>query len=136
MYEWTCVSEDQKKAVGMVLQVLVEPNSCFEQYAPKGLDADAKYRFYNRQLQFNLKSFGGLINYVSPVHIKLNSLLHDAAAKVVKMPGEVEEHVASGKLLMEGKVKLKQAFAATGYADDMRFYQDFASRMYFMEKCD
>lgn len=136
VYEWTCVSEDQKKAVGMVLQVLVEPNSCFEQYAPKGLDADAKYRFYNRQLQFNLKSFGGLINYVSPVHIKLNSLLHNAAAKVVKMPGEVEEHVASGKLLMEGKVKLKQAFAATGYADDMRFYQDFASRMYFMEKCD
>ena len=52
------------------------------------------------------------------------------------MPGEVEDCTASGKLLMDGCVKLKQGFAATGYAEDMRFYQDFASRMYFMEEID
>ena len=43
MYEWTCVSEDQKKAVGMVLQVLVQPNTSFLQYQPKGLKPDVKY---------------------------------------------------------------------------------------------
>ena len=136
IYEWTCVSEDQKKAVGMVLQVLVDPNTSFEQYAPKGLKGDASYRFYNRQLQFDLKSFGGLINHVAPIHIKQNSLVHNIAAALVKMPGEKEDFVANGKLLMDGKVKLKQAFAAAGYADDMRFFQDFASRMYFMEEID
>jgi alpha-galactosidase len=33
-------------------------------------------------------------------------------------------------------VKLKQGFAATGYAQDVRFFQDFASRMYFMEEIE
>ena len=135
-YEWTCVSEDQKKAVGMVLQVLVQPNTCFEQYQPMGLKPESKYRFYNRQLHFDLKSFGGLINHVAPIHIKQNSVLHNVASAIVKMPGEVEDCVASGKLLMDGRVKLKQGFAATGYADDVRFFQDFASRMYFMEEIE
>lgn len=134
IYEWTCVSEDRKKAVGMLLQVLVNPNTSFEQYTPKGLKEDGTYRFYNRQLQFNLKEFGGLINQVSPIHIKQNSFLHNMAAKFIKMDGEKEDCVASGKLLMEGSVKLKQGFAATGYAEDIRFFQDFASRMYFMEE--
>ena len=135
-YEWTCVSEDKKKAVGMVLQVLVQPNTCFEQYQPMGLKPESKYRFYNRQLHFDLKSFGGLINHVAPIHIKQNSVLHNVASAIVKMPGEVEDCVASGKLLMDGRVKLKQGFAATGYADDVRFFQDFASRMYFMEEIE
>ena len=37
---------------------------------------------------------------------------------------------------MEGGVKLKQGFGATGYAEDIRFTTDFASRMYFMEAID
>ena len=35
--------------------------------------------------------------------------------------------------LMRGGVKLKQGFGGTGYKDDIRFFSDFASRMYFME---
>ena len=34
---------------------------------------------------------------------------------------------------MDGGVKLKQNFGATGYAEGIRFTTDFASRMYFME---
>ena len=133
LYEWTCVSPDRKKAVGMVLQVLVNPNSSFETYLPKGLDPDTRYHFTNRQMEFNLKEFGSLINHVSPVHIRPNSILHNAAAALVKMKGEKEDCVATGQMLMNGSVKLKQAFAATGYADDIRFFKDFSSRMYFME---
>ena len=38
--------------------------------------------------------------------------------------------------IKDPKMKLKQGFAATGYADDVRFFQDFASRMYFMEEIE
>ena len=48
------------------------------------------------------------------------------------MPGETEQYIASGSVLMGG-VKLKQAFAATGYNENTRYFQDFASRIYFME---
>jgi alpha-galactosidase len=131
-YEWTCVSPDQKKAVGMLLQVLVEPNTMFAQYFPKGLDPDRKYRFYNMEQKVEIKAFGDLLNMVSPVHIKQNSLLHNAVNKLVKMPGEVESHETWGSVLMSG-VKLKGGFAGTGYDENTRFFQDFASRMYFME---
>lgn len=136
IYDWTCVSEDKTKAVGMMLQVLFNPNTHFEQYAPKGLKEDKKYLFYNRELTFNIKDFGGLINQVSPIHIKQDSLLHNAIAKFIRMPGEKECCVSYGKLLMESGVKLKQGFGATGYSEDIRFTQDFASRMYFMEEVE
>ena len=133
-YEWTCVSPDKSKAVGMVLQVLVNPNTSFETYQPKGLKPDAKYRFTNNQQVFDLKEFGSLVNQVSPIHIKQNSILHNVANTFVKMKGEVEDCVATGEVLMNGSVKLKQGFGATGYADGIRFYKDFSSRMYFMEE--
>ena len=117
----------------MMLQKLFIPNTHFEQYQPKGLNNDTKYLFYNRELTFNIKEFGGLVNQVAPIHIKMNSLLHEMIAKFVKMPGEKECCISSGKLLMESGVKLKQGFGGTGYTQEIRFSQDFSSRMYFME---
>ena len=133
VYEWTCVSPDKTKAVGFELHVLFNPNTHFETYTPIGLDPEKKYLFTNRQLKINIKDFGGLINQVIPFHIRPESMVHNLAAKFVKMPGEKEHCIASGKLLMDGGVKLKQGFGATGYAEDIRFTTDFASRMYFME---
>jgi len=136
VYEWTCVSADKTMAVGMMLQKLFIPNTHFEQYRPKGLEKDRKYLFYNRELTFNVKEFGGLLNQVAPIHIKMNSLLHEIIAKVVKLPGEKECCISFGKLLMDGGVKLKQGFGGTGYTQDIRFSQDFSSRMYFMEQLE
>jgi alpha-galactosidase len=55
------------------------------------------------------------------------------AAKFIKMNGEDEDYTAYGDTLMYAGVKLKSAFGATGYNDEVRFYQDFGARMYFME---
>lgn len=134
VHEWTCVSQDQSKAVGMIMQELVVPNTQFEQYFAKGLNPQTKYHFYNRELKYNLKLFGDLVNTVSPIHVKQDSLVHNTLAKFVKMPGEKEDYVVSGDLLMEAGVKLKQSFGATGYNEETRFFQDFGSRLYFMEE--
>ncbi len=45
--EWTCVSNDKKKAVGFIMQKLVSPNTQFEYYKAKGL-ARRCLSFYNR----------------------------------------------------------------------------------------
>ena len=47
---------------------------------------------------------------------------------------ETEDCYVYGDALMYSGVKLKQAFGGTGYNDEVRFYQDFGSRMYFMEE--
>lgn len=131
--EWTCVSQDRKKAVGFLLQKLVTPNTQFAYYKAKGLAPDILYHFYNRSLQYNVKEFGDLVNTVAPVHIRQDSLLHNVVAKFVKMDGEEEDYLVYGDTLMYGGIKLKQSFGGTGYDKKMRFFPDFASRMYFME---
>ena len=133
IYEWTCVSQDKSKAVGLVLQKLVEPNTTYEQFTPKGLDANKKYHFYNIEKKRNVKLFGDLVNAIAPIHIKNDSVLHNVIDKVVKMPGEVEDYTAYGDVLMSG-VKLKSAFCGTGYDENTRFFKDFESRLYFMEE--
>lgn len=131
--EMTCVSNDKKKAVGIIMQRLVSPNSLYHVYKPCGLIKNAKYHLYNRKLKYNIKEFGDLINTVSPVHIPQDSIAHNIVSKMVKMDGETEDLYAYGDLLMYNGVKLKQAFASTGYNSNVRHFQDFASRLYFME---
>ncbi len=132
--EWTCVSADRKKAVGFLMQKLVTPNTQYECYRAKGLDPDRKYHFYNRTLKYDVREFGDLVNTVSPIHIRQDSLVHRTVARFVKMDGEKEDVRAYGDTLMYGGVRLKQAFAATGYNSEVRHFPDFASRIYLMEE--
>lgn len=134
IHQWTVAEADGSRAVGLVMQELVHANTQNEVYYAAGLDADAVYRFYNRPLKHNVKEFGDLINTAAPIHIRQGSLLHSMVAKFVTMPGETEKYELGGALLMEGGVQLKQAFAATGFSEEIRHFPDFASRVYFMEK--
>ena len=133
IHEWTCVSEDKRQAVGMIMQELTQPNHPTGQYFPKGLDASTRYEFMNRSMRYNILGFGDLVNTVSPVHIKQDSLVHQVLAKCVTMPGATDSYRASGSVRMAG-VKRALGFAATGYSEETRYFPDFASRMYFMQQ--
>ncbi|MBQ9413137.1 MAG: alpha-galactosidase [Oscillospiraceae bacterium] len=130
---WTLVSPDKKRAVGLMMQELTRPNSPFDRFLPRGLDAGKRYHFHNIPRRLNIKRFGSLVNTVAPFHVKQDSLLHNVIAKAVTMPGEREDMTASGGTLMGG-VKLSPAYCGTGYNGDVRYFQDFSSRLYFMEE--
>lgn len=130
--EWTTVSRNKKYAVGYLMQKMAQPNSRFEYYKAKGLAPQKKYRFKNRFLKHSILDFGDLVNTVSPIHIAQGSLLQSAVSHIIKMDGETEDVAAYGDLLMYAGVKLKQGFAGTGYSEEVRLWQDFASRIYFM----
>jgi alpha-galactosidase len=134
IHEWTCVARDKSEAVGMLMQELVQPNTMYEQFSAKGLDPEKTYHLYNRDLRYNIKAFGGLVNTASPVHIKQDSIVHNVLARFVTMPGETEDYTVSGSVLMNGGLKLKQAFSGSGYNDEVRFFPDFGSRLYFMKE--
>ncbi|MBQ1802746.1 MAG: alpha-galactosidase [Lachnobacterium sp.] len=134
LYQWVVVSKDKTTAVGMILQKLVNANTTFNVFKLKGLEKDRKYIFTNRVIKQNIKNFGDLINTQSPIHIKNNSLLQHLVSKFVSMPGETELYISSGSAFMNGGVKLSQAYGATGYNDKVRYFQDFSSKMYFIEE--
>ena len=135
IHEWTVVSPEQDRAVGMVMQEMVKPNTQYEYYKPVGLDPDRTYRLYNISGRVNIKLFGSLINTMAPIHIRQDSLIYDIVARVVKMGEEKEDYAAKGSVLMQG-VKLSQAFSGTGYSEQVRLFPDYASRMYFMIAAD
>ncbi len=132
--EWTCVSPDKSKAVSMMMHFLVEPNTRYACLKPQGLMEDKLYRFYNLEEKRRIKEFGSLVNMISPVYVKQDSLVHNVIDKMVKLPGDVEDEVASGDALMDCGIKLKQAFAGTGLDENVRVYKDFETRLYFMEE--
>ncbi|MBR3525397.1 MAG: alpha-galactosidase [Lachnospiraceae bacterium] len=131
--EWTIVSRDGARAVTVVMQQLVRPNTQLCIVKPKGLKEALPYRMSCRSFRANLKEFGSLINYVAPIHVKQDGAIHNILSKFVKMQTEKEDHVLMGSELMHAGVHLKQAFSGSGYNEDLRFYPDFASRMYFFE---
>ena len=133
LQEWHCVSEDRSRAVILLLQRFAIPNNHSGRIRAKGLDPEKIYHFENRELKYNVKDFGDLINMVAPIHVKQDSLLHDVVAKYVKMDGEKENYRMRGDVLMRAGVNLKQSFGGTGYNDQIRFFQDGGARLYFLE---
>ncbi len=133
-YQWISVATDRKKALGLYLQKEARPNYAYGCFRTKGLEEDKVYHMTNRQRVFNIKEFGDLINMISPIHIRKDSLAHNLIAMVKKMPGEKEDCTAYGDLYNNAGVKLKQGFAGTGYDEEVRLFQDYASRMYLWEE--
>lgn len=130
---WTCVSEDCMRAVGMILQELVTPNTQYANYRAAGLDPEKTYRFRNRRLDQNLLQFGDLINTASPIHVRQDSVAHRMIARWKQLPGEQEDHEVSGAALMHAGISLLPGFSGTGYDENVRYFQDFSSRVYYME---
>ena len=133
LHKWICVSEDKKKAVCLMFQELSKANRPAGRFRAAGLDPKLRYRFYNIPKSVNLLKFGDLINTQSPVHIRQDSLIHQAVAKVYRLNGETEDHTVSGAVLMNAGISLAPAYAGTGFSDKTRFFGDFRSRLYFME---
>lgn len=132
-YKWMAVSKDKTAAVGIMFQTLYSPEKVYQVFRTKGLDDSKKYHFYSKKLKHNIKRFGDLVNLIAPVHIKQDSLVHNVAAKFVKMDGEMEDYTVYGSLLNNCGIKLCQGFAGTGFNDKTRLMGDFESRLYFVE---
>lgn len=130
---WMVVSKDKEKAVAMTWNGLCKPNEFYRKLKTTGLDPQTIYHVYNIKHKYNLKLFGDLVNQVAPIHVKKDSLLHNTLSRFVKMDSEVEDYHVNGDILNNVGIKLSQAFGGTGYNGETRLFQDFYSRMYFIE---
>ncbi len=134
LVEWNVVSEDGEKAVAIMVQETVTPHTSQITLRTKGLHPEYMYHFTTRTLKYDIKLFGDLVNMISPIHIKKDSLVHNTVAKFIKMDGETEDYRLPGSILNNCGIALSQSFAGTGYNPNTRVYQDYDARMYFMEK--
>lgn len=136
VHEWMVVNKEKSLAIGFIMQELVQSNHSYEKFKSRGLDENKFYHFYNVEEKIDIRDFGDLVNTQSPIHIKNNSIMQNIIAKYVELDGEVENVEAYGDTLMYSGIPLKQGFSATGISSDVRYFPDFASRMYFIEELD
>ena len=133
---WMVVSKDKKRAAAIIWKELCRPNDFYLKLKTAGLDPDREYHVYNIAKKYNIKLFGDLINQMAPIHIKKDSLIHNTLAHFIKLDSEKEDYTISGQVLNNAGIKLSQAFGGTGIGGETRLFQDFYSRMYFMEAKD
>ena len=133
---WMVVSEDRREALVLDALARMEPNSETEPLLLKGLDPDQRYQVTVRPQFVDIRSFGGLINYVLPVKVNTEGFLVHAAANLYTLPTEQESFAAYGDCLMEAGLRVKQRFVGTGYNADVRLMPDYAARIYHLEALD
>lgn len=134
LMEWSVVSKNQEKGLSFVFQKHIIPNTQFEKVTPKGLKDEYVYHFYSDSVKMNVVRFGDLMN--SSLQMQQDSSLHRLISNYERKTGEVEDHTLHGDTLMYHGVCLKDGFAGLGYNEDIRYFPDYASRIYKIEKCD
>lgn len=131
---WTISSDDGSEAISLIMQGPATPNESHDVLYLRGLIDDAKYHIVVRENTYDLRAFGGLVNYVAPFHVKQDGFIHKLIAKFYKMPSEKESHEMYGDAMMYAGVHIKPRFASLGYNENTRYYPDFGSRLYKTDK--
>ncbi len=131
---WTVSSKDGSEAMSLIMHSLAMPNYSHDVLYVRGLTDDVKYHIEVRENTYDLRGFGGLVNYVAPFHVKQDGFIHRVIAKFYKMPSEKESHEMYGDAMMYAGVHIKPRFASLGYNENTRYYPDFGSRIYKIGK--
>lgn len=110
------------------------PNPPLERLALVGLDPSATYEYKVREEKLDPKKFGGLVNMISPIHVKEEGKLVVALSRRIDMPMEKFEGKAKGSSLISGGFKLQQEWSGVGFNDQIRVVGDFGGRLYLFKK--
>ena len=94
-----------------------------------GLDDDEVYIISSKPYLHNLKQFGNLVNFVTPVKVNAEGKLMEFVSGIKGMEASFQEYKASGLALKEG-ICLNPLFLGTGYNNNIRIPLDYGSDMY------
>ncbi|MDY0064092.1 MAG: alpha-galactosidase [Bacilli bacterium] len=128
------VNKEQTLAFLGFFQGLIHPSMAEDRLYIPGLEEEGIYQLSHQKSKISITRFGGLINLVLPIKVRLNGRLYRLISKVYKIPGDQENCLASGKALKEMGVRLHQQFMGSGLSNRVRVLGDFGSRLYEIRK--
>ena len=110
------------------------PNFHYDFLHVKGLRKEGKFIIKNRKESFDLRCFGSMVNYVSPVRIKEDGTLISLISRHYEFPSEETSMICSGSALESG-IPLPPAYCGSGISKSSRIMFDFSARAYSIEPC-
>lgn len=102
----------------------------------EGLDDKKMYLCQVREETIDLKTFGSLINFVSPIHLQSDGFVINALSKHRGMESEKDRGLVSGAALRGRGFALSPEWSALGYNEHVRFVGDFGGRVYLIEEAE
>lgn len=98
------------------------------------LDSGKLYEVTVRPETIDLKRFGALINFISPVHLKSEGLIINTLSKHKGMDSELDHGVISGAALLSHGFALSPEWSGSGYNEHVRLLGDFGGRVYLVKE--
>ena len=138
--EYSCIvqSVSKDKTLSLVTDkaYLYEPIKSYANIPVKGLSDEYNYKVSSERHEIDIKMVGGAINMVSPIHIKDGGLLQAILSKFYKLKEGEFSLVSSGKTLNNAGLNLNENFNGAGINFKERFYLDFSTKFYVIEKVE
>ncbi|QMS84350.1 alpha-galactosidase [Candidatus Xianfuyuplasma coldseepsis] len=128
---WMVDNEDDAQV--LYFQQLFRPNDRIDVIRVTGLES-GKYRITNREQAMNIRHFGSLVNRALPIHLRVNSWLHNAIANRYLFPIETVDCTVDSIQLEEQGFILPHPFTGTDHGEHDMILEDFGSRLYRFEK--
>ena len=125
---------DENKAFISYVNFLQNTHPCLETLPVNGLVADALYDYEVRKEHIELTKFGGLVNMLTPIHIKEEGKIIHFLNRHKGMDSEEFKGICTGEGLMAGGLKLSPQWGATGLGKETRVLGDFGARLYIFTK--
>jgi len=99
-----------------------------------GLDQSKLYEISVRPETIDLKRFGALINFISPVHLKTDGFIVNTLSKHKGMDSERDQGLISGAALLSEGFALSPEWSGSGYNEHVRLMGDFGGRVYLVKE--
>ena len=131
---WQITDDMGEHAIVLLYRQYSEPNRSDDVLYGADLDENSFYHVAVRQIKVPVKTFGNLINQVSPVRIKEGGVAQTLIDRAYAMDGEKEEYTVNGATLMYAGIKLNSRFIGTGLGEGTRVMGDYSARLYTIDK--
>jgi len=131
---WVVATPDRSEMLVLFFQKLNIPNAGADILKLPMADPQATYAISPRKERISIKTFGTLINRISPVKIKPDGAIERLVDENYTMDSELEYYIVPGDMLAYAGIKLNQQFTGTGYDKETRVLGDFGSRLYYCRK--
>lgn len=134
---WAVMNRDKSEIIVLDFVGRVHPNQHPKLLRIPVVNEEYTYDIFNRQQQISLKSFGSLINHVSPIEITEGSNTEKIATKIIHLSSEISHYKVTGELLAKAGIFLNQEFGGLGYDDiNTKVIYDNGSRLYVIKKSE
>lgn len=125
---------DDDKILVNYVRSLQTPNPGYRRLPKISADASCFYSYSVRAEVIDLRKMGGLVNMVSPIHLKEDGAIVNLLASRKGLDCEKWAGTISGKGLLEGALPLPQEWNGTGIGEEVALVLDFGARLYRFEK--